>query len=69
MTLVVTGDGQAEFQGLPNQLNAFLFNFTGKDIHDDTMDVLNVLITMYDSKGDGQANLLSKMPTENEFGT
>ena len=50
-------------------MNAFLFNFTGKDIHDDTMDVLNVLITMYDSKGDGQANLLSKMPTENEFGT
>lgn len=54
--------------GLPNQLNAFLFNFTSKDIWEDTAIVINVLITMYDSKGDGQANLINKMPTENEFG-
>lgn len=33
------------------------------------MDVLHCVITMYDSKGDGQANLLSKMPTDVEFGT
>ena len=39
--------------GLPNKLGAFLFNFTDKDILEDTADVLNVLITMYDSKGDG----------------
>lgn len=58
----------AELIGLPNQLNAFLFNFTSKDIWEDTAIVINVLITMYDSKGDGQANLINKMPTENEFG-
>lgn len=32
------------------------------------MDVLHCVITMYDSKGDGQVNLLNKMPTETEFG-
>jgi serine/threonine protein kinase len=31
------------------------------------MDVLDVLITMYDSKGDGQTNLMKKMPTESNF--
>jgi len=29
--------------------------------------VLDVLITMYDSKGDGQANIMKKMPTEAKF--
>lgn len=61
-------DGTAELVGLPNQLNAFIFNFTGKDIYEDTIDVINVLITMYDSKGDGQTNLMKKMPTEMQFG-
>jgi hypothetical protein len=40
-------------EGLPSKLGAFLFNFTEKEIFEDTDDVLNVLITMYDSKGDG----------------
>ena len=39
--------------GLPNQLKAFIFNFTDKEILEDTTDVINVLITMYDSKGNG----------------
>ncbi len=67
VTLVVLGEGRAELSGLPNQLNAFIFNFTEKDIYEDTRDVINVLITMYDSKGDGQQNLINKMPTEVEF--
>ena len=50
---LVNKNGQGEFQNLPAQLNAFLFNFTGKDILEDTMDVLHCVITMYDSKGDG----------------
>lgn len=54
VTLVSKEQGKAEFLGLPNQLNAFIFNFTEKDIYEDTVDVLNVLITMYDAKGDGQ---------------
>lgn len=53
VTLVDKGDGRGELQGLPNKLGAFMFNFTEQDILQDTDDVLNVLITMYDSKGDG----------------
>ncbi len=53
VTLVNKGDGRGELVGLPNKLGAFLFNFTEQDILEDTEDVLNVLITMYDSKGDG----------------
>jgi serine/threonine protein kinase len=52
---------------LPNQLNSFAFNFTPKDIYEDTHDVLDVLITMLDAKGDGQANLVKKMPTDKNF--
>lgn len=65
---LVENNGVAELLGLPNQLAAFLFNFSSKDIWEDTAIVINVLITMYDSKGDGQANLINKMPTEIEFG-
>ena len=61
------GPEQGEFVGLPNQLNAYAFNFTPKDIYEDAQDVLNVLITMYDSKGDGQINLVKKLPTEIQF--
>ena len=53
VTLLDKGDGRGELVGLTNKLGAFLFNFTDKDILEDTADVLNVLITMYDSKGDG----------------
>jgi hypothetical protein len=53
VTLVDKGEGRGELQGLPNKLGAFMFNFTEQDILQDTDDVLNVLITMYDSKGDG----------------
>ena len=53
VSLVNKGDGRGELVGLPNKLGAFLFNFTEQDILEDTEDVLNVLITMYDSKGDG----------------
>lgn len=60
-------EGQGEFVNLPNKLQAYVFNFTPKDIFEDTLDVLNVLITMYDAKGDGQANLMKKMPTEETF--
>lgn len=67
MTLVTKEEGKADLVGLPNQLNAFLFNFTEKDIYEDTVDVINVLITMYDSKGDGQQNIVNKMPRESQF--
>ena len=46
-------EGKGELVGLPPQLNAFIFNFTERDIYEDTVDIINVLITMYDSKGDG----------------
>lgn len=59
--------GKAELQGLPPQLNAFVFNFTDKDIYESTIDVLHCLITMYDSKGDGQQNIINKMPRESQF--
>lgn len=51
--LVTKEEGKGELQGLPNQLNAFVYNFTEKDIYEDTVDVINVLITMYDAKGNG----------------
>ena len=44
-----------------------MFNFTPKDIFEDTVDVLNVLITMHDAKGDGQKNLVTKMPSDDQF--
>lgn len=53
MTLVSKEEGKGELVGLPNQLNAFIFNFSEKDIFEDPIDIINVLITMYDSKGDG----------------
>ena len=65
--LVIEGDCKASFAGLPNQLNAFLFNFTEKDIFEAPEDIIDVLITMYDSKGDGQATIVNKMPTEDTF--
>lgn len=51
--------GRAELEGLPIELSAFLFNFTDKEILEDTVDVINVLITMYDSKGNGQVNIVN----------
>ena len=59
--------GKAEFEGLPNHLKAFVFNFTEKDIYDHPEDVINCLITMYDSKGDGQANIVNKLPHNSVF--
>jgi serine/threonine protein kinase len=54
-------------EGLPSKLGAFLFNFTEKEIFEDTDDVLNVLITMYDSKGDGQKHIVNELPSAEEF--
>lgn len=65
--LVTKDEGKAELVGLPPQLNAHIFNFTEKDIYEDTVDVINVLITMYDAKGNGQANIVNKMPRESQF--
>lgn len=59
--------GKAEFEGLPAQLNAFAFNFTEKEIYEATIDVLHCLITMYEAKGDGQQNIINKMPHEQQF--
>ena len=53
ITVIDHGNGKADIEGLPKQLTAFLFNFTDKELMEDTMDVINVLITMYDSKGNG----------------
>jgi len=65
--LLTKEEGKGELQGLPPQLNAHIFNFTEKDIYEDTADVINVLITMYDAKGNGQANIVNKMPRESQF--
>jgi len=65
--LVIIDEGKAELVGLPPQLNAHIFNFTERDIFEDTVDVINVLITMYDAKGDGQANIVNRMPRESQF--
>ena len=65
--LISKEEGKAELEGLPPQLNAFVYNFTEKDIYEDTVDVINVLITMYDAKGNGQANIVNKMPRQSQF--
>ncbi len=65
--LVTKDVGKAEFEGLPAQLNAFAFNFTEKEIYEATIDVLHCLITMYEAKGDGQQNIINKMPHESQF--
>ena len=53
--------------GLPTVLKAFMFNFTDKELKEDTEDVINVLITMYDSKGNGRINIETQLPSEKEF--
>ncbi len=63
VSVVDLGGGKAELQGLPPQLSAFLFNFTDRELIEDTLDVLNVLITMYDSKGNGQVNIVNQLPS------
>jgi len=61
------GTGNADIQGLPVQLSAFLFNFTDKEICESALDVINVLITMYDSKGNGRINIVQDLPTQDQF--
>jgi len=56
---VVENEGRVELKGLPPQLGTFLFNFTDREIREDTVDIINVLITMYDSKGNGQVNIVN----------
>jgi hypothetical protein len=64
VSLVTIGEGKAELQGLPNKLGTYLVNYTEQDIYESTADVIDCLITMYDAKGDGQANIVEQMPTE-----
>ena len=49
------------------KLSAFLFNFTDSEIVNDTVDVINVLITMYDSRGNGTINITQDLPSEKQF--
>lgn len=65
---VVVDTEKAEFQGLPTELNAFIFNFTEQDIFFDPKEVLTILITMYDSKGAGRS-LATQLPTDVDFNT
>lgn len=65
--VITKEEGKAEFKGLPNHLTAFSFNFTEKDIYESPKDVINVLITMYDSKGDATANIVKQLPRQSKF--
>lgn len=46
---------------------SYLVNYTPQDIYESTADVIDCLITMFDAKGDGQANLVEQLPTEEQF--
>jgi hypothetical protein len=67
VSVVTIGEGKAELQGLPNKLRAWIVNYTEQDIYESPRDVIDCLITMYDSKGDGQANIVGQLPTEEQF--
>lgn len=64
---VSKSDNEVVLEGLPDSLKQFLFNFTNQELLEDTLDVINVLITMYDSKGNGQVSMALPLPTEDEF--
>ena len=51
VSVVIQEENKGKLLGLPSQLSQFLFNFTERDIYEDTRDVLDVLITMNDAKG------------------
>ena len=53
---VVLGPLSARFEGLPSDLEKFLGNFTEKEIFESPTNVLNVLITMNDTRG-GAVNI------------
>ena len=67
VTVVHQNGANAEIKGLPVKLSAFLFNFTDSEIVNDTVDVINVLITMYDSRSNGTINIVQELPSEKEF--
>lgn len=67
VTIIDHGNGKADIEGLPNKLTAFLFNFTDKELMEDTIDVVNTLITMYDSRVNGHINIVNELPSEKEF--
>lgn len=64
---VVTDGGKSKILGLPAELSVFMFNFTDKEIAEDTLDVIRVLITMHDSRRNGKLEIVHEMPTEGEF--
>ena len=63
----VEKDGEVEVTGLPVQLSAFMFNFSDKELAEDTLDVINVLITMYDSGRNGRIVIQHELPSKKEF--
>lgn len=62
-----SADGKAEIKGLPAELALYMFNFTDAEIINDTVDVIRVLITMYDSRRNGQLEIVHELPTETDF--
>ena len=64
---VVKGDEKASFKGLPPKLEAFLFNYSAKDVHDNPQEVIECLITMFDARGEGDSS--SEYMDESEYQT
>ena len=58
------GEGHVDIEGLPPQLSAFMLNFSDKELKENALDVINVLITIYDSKGNGRINIVNELPTQ-----
>lgn len=64
---VVTDGEKSKILGLPAELSLYMFNFTDKEIAEDTLDVIRVLITMHDARHNGKLEIVHEMPTEGEF--
>lgn len=57
------------FENLPEELGAYLYNYSEEEVRNNPLEVLECLITMYDARGNAQVNILRKidMPSEEEF--
>lgn len=52
---------------MPAHLQAFVFNFTEKDIYESPRDVIDCLITMHKAGPDAQKNIVNVLPRASTF--
>ena len=61
--------GKAEFENLPKELNAYLYNYVDEEKISNTLEVIMSVVTMHEAKGNADVNIVKKLklPTEEDF--